>query len=122
MPSHPTAVAAHQAALEDAERALVEAEDRVHDLTASLTAEGPDVRELRDDWPSLTLAERREILRAGIDAVLVRRGPSPTAKPPAADRILVLFRGTAPAELNGRPRPITTWTWDDDPGSLAAAA
>jgi DNA invertase Pin-like site-specific DNA recombinase len=122
VPKHPSAVAAHQQALEVAEQALEEAEDRLHDLTASLSAEGPDVRTLREDWPSLSLAERREILRAGIDAILVRRGPSPTAKPPAADRCLVLFRGSAPEGLTGHPGPIRTWTWDSDPASLAASS
>lgn len=122
VPTHPAAISAHQAALEAEERALVEAEDRLHDLTASLATDGPDVRELRADWPNLALDERREILRAGIDAVLVRRGPSPGAKLPAADRTLVLFRGIAPEGLNGRSGPVTTWTWDHDPASLAAAA
>jgi DNA invertase Pin-like site-specific DNA recombinase len=124
VPRHPAAVGAHQARLEELERALTEAEDRLHQLTASLAVAGPDVRELRDDWPSMTLAERREVLRAGIDAVLVRRGPSPTTRLPAADRTLVLFRGTAPDGLadGGRSGPVTTWTWDDDPASLAAAA
>jgi site-specific DNA recombinase len=123
IPSHPTAVAAHQTALQAAERELIEAEDHLQEITALLSAKGPDVRELREDWPSLTLGEKREILRAGIDAVLVRRGPSPTAKPPAAERILVLFRSTAPVGLadKGRSGPVTTWTWDDDPSSLTAA-
>jgi DNA invertase Pin-like site-specific DNA recombinase len=124
IPSHPAAVAAHQTALQAAERELIEAEDHLQQITALPTAQGPDVRELREDWPSLTLAEKREILRAGIDAVLVRRAPSPMAKPPAADRILVLFRGTAPVGLadNGRSGPVTTWTWNDNPSSLTAAA
>jgi Resolvase, N terminal domain/Recombinase/Recombinase zinc beta ribbon domain len=123
IPSHPTAVAAHQAALHAAEQSLIEAEDHLHQISASLSAKGPDVRELREDWPSLTLAEKREILRAGLDAVLVRRAPSPTAKPPAAARILVLFRSSAPVGLadNGRSGPVTTWTWNDDPSSLTAA-
>jgi hypothetical protein len=122
VPSHPSALASHQAALEAAEESLIDAEDRLHQLTASLTADGPDVRELRDDWPSLTLAERREILRAGLDAVLVRRGPSPTTRLPAADRILVLFRGDSPDGLadNGRSGPVTTWTWNGNPSSLTA--
>ena len=123
IPSHPAAVASHQGSLEAAERALVEAEDRLHELTSSLTAEGgPDVRELREDWPTLTLSERREILRAGIDAILVRRGPSPGAKLPAADRILVLFRGDAPDVLVDNGHDSIAWTWDDDPASLAPAA
>jgi DNA invertase Pin-like site-specific DNA recombinase len=123
IPSHPTAVAAHQAALNEAEQELIQAEDHLHQVAASLTAQGPEVRELREDWSSLTLAEKREILRAGIDAVLVRRAQSPTAKPPAADRILVLFSGTAPVGLadNGRSGPVTTWTWNDDPSSLTSA-
>jgi DNA invertase Pin-like site-specific DNA recombinase len=119
IPTHPSAIAAHQGTLEAAERALVEAEDRFHDVTASLAEDGPDARELRTDWPTLTLDERREILRAGVDAVLVRRAPSPTAKPPAADRALVLFRGSAPS-LIGHRAPLRAWTWDDDPASLAA--
>ncbi|MGH2974635.1 MAG: recombinase family protein [Solirubrobacterales bacterium] len=124
VPSHPAAIAAHQEALEAAEQALVKGEDRLHDLTVSLTADGPDVRDLREDWPRLTLAERREILRAGIDTVLVRRAPSPTAKPPAAYRTLVFLRGEAPGGLidNGRSGPVAAWTWDDDPASLTAAA
>jgi DNA invertase Pin-like site-specific DNA recombinase len=120
VPSHPAAIAAHQEALTDAENELAHAEDRLHDLTAALEADGPDVRELRDDWPSMTLAEQREILRAGIDAILVRRAPSPTAKPPTADRILVLFRGTAPDALVARGGAVTRWSWDDDPGSLTS--
>lgn len=121
IPSHRAAVAAHQAALQDAERALEDAEDRLHQLAASAAQGGPDVRELRVDWPSLTLDEQREILRAGIDAVLVRRSGS-TARPPVAERVLVLFRGEAPAGLvdNGRSGPVTRWTWDDGPDSLTA--
>jgi hypothetical protein len=122
VPRHPKAIASHQAALETAEQLLADAEDRLQDLTASRVADGPDARELREDWSSLSLTERREILRAGVDAVLVRRAPSPTAKPPAAERILMLSRGTAPDGLNGRASAVTRWTWDDDPASLTATA
>jgi site-specific DNA recombinase len=123
VPGHPAAVAAHQATLEGAEQALEAAEDDLHELTTSsstIAPGAPDVRELREDWPDLTLAERRKILRAGMDAVLVRRAPSPTAKPPAADRILVLFRGAAPATLLDRRGPVGSWAWDGDPSSLAS--
>jgi DNA invertase Pin-like site-specific DNA recombinase len=124
VPSHPAAISAHQTALDGVEQTLIDAEDRLHQLTASLFADGPDVRELRDDWPSLTLAERREILRAGLDAVLVRRGPSPTRRLPALKRILVLPRGESPEGLadNGRSGPARAWAWNDDPASLTAAA
>jgi DNA invertase Pin-like site-specific DNA recombinase len=125
VPSHPAAVAAHQAALEDAERTLIGAEDTLHQLVTSATQAGPDVRQLRDDWPTLTLEDRREILRAGIDAILVRRARSrSTPHPPISERLLVLFRGEAPDGLadNGRSGPVRCWTWDREPGSLAAAA
>jgi site-specific DNA recombinase len=124
VPNHPKAIEAHQAALSEAERVLEEAEDRRDHLIASVAQAGPDVRELREDWPTLTLDERREILRAGTDAVLVRRALRRTAHLPIRDRILVLFRGEAPDGLvdNGRSGPVTSWTWDNDPGSLAAAA
>jgi hypothetical protein len=92
VPTHPTAVASHQSALEASEAALAEAEDRLHDLTASLGADGPEVRQLRDEWPDLILAERREILRAGIDAVEVHRAPTPGSKVTPAERIRVRFR------------------------------
>lgn len=126
IPSHPAAVAAHQDRLQASERALADAEDRLHQLAASLAASGPDARQLRDDWPTLTLDEQREILRAGIDAVLVRRSRSgSTAKRlPARERVLVLFRGEAPDGLadNGRSGPVAGWAWDDNPSSLVAAA
>jgi hypothetical protein len=122
VPQSAAGIAAHQAALSDAERALADAEDRLHQLSASLTESGPDVRELEADWPSLTLEERREILRAGIDAVLIRRASSRTAKPPVRERILVVFRGEAPDLVdNGRSGAVASWTWDHDVASLAAA-
>jgi site-specific DNA recombinase len=122
-PTHPTAVAAHQAALEEDERALAEAEDHRDHLRSLAAEDGPDVRTLRGDWPNLTLDERRAILREGIDAVLVRRVSSRNVHTPVADRVLVLFRGDAPAGLvdNGRSGPVRTWTWDDGPASLRAA-
>jgi site-specific DNA recombinase len=123
IPAHPRAVEAHQAALRDAEQALAEAEDRLTQLVAS-TANADAARELRSDWPGLTLEERREILRAGIDTVLVRRALRRTAHLPIRNRILVLFRGDAPDGLrdNGRSGPIRSWTWNDDIRSLAPAA
>jgi len=124
VPEHPVAIEAHQEKLRGVERALGDAEDHLHQLLASTAEDGPNVRELRADWPTLGLDERREILRAGIDAVLVRRAKSRTARPPVADRILVLFRGEAPDGLadNGRSGAVTTWTWNDKPDSLVATA
>ena len=118
VPTHAAAIAAHQRALTDAERALSEAEDRRDQLAHSHAHDGPDVRELRADWPSLTMSERREILRAAVDAILVRRSSRRGLGADIGERILVLFRGEARAELlNGRG-PIISWAWDDDPVSL----
>ena len=124
VPTHPTAVAAHQSRLSEVERALAEAEDHRDALVATRSKDGPDVRELRADWPTLTLAERREILSAGIGTVLVRRSASRAMKPPVAERIRVVFAGDAPPGLvdNGRSGAIKSWSWDDAPGSLVAAA
>lgn len=48
----------------------------------------------------MTLAERHEILRAGVNAVLARRAASRGfPHGPIAARVLVLWRGQAPAEL-----------------------
>jgi len=113
IPSHPAAIAAHQNALAGAERTLADAEDRLDQLLASVSQDAPDVRELRADWPSLTLDERREILRAGIDTVLVRKAATRGPGGRIAERALVLFRGEAPDDLlNGR-RAAIAWEWTD---------
>ena len=89
VPSHPTAIAKHQAALEAAEQAW--SMPRIA-FTSSPhpDREGPNVHELRRDWPSLTLTERREILRAGVDAVSFGelRHPLPSLPPLIALRPL----------------------------------
>ena len=48
-------------------------EARRDQLIAALAQHSPDHQELRADSPTLELGERRGILRAGIDEVLVRR-------------------------------------------------
>jgi hypothetical protein len=118
VPASAAGIAAHQAALTDAERALEVAEDLEHQLLASRKQDGPDARELRSDWPNMTLAEQREILTAGIDRVIVRRAPSPTTRVPTSERVLVLFRG----ESDGLPAGGAGRTGDEHPGSLVAAA
>jgi len=120
VPTHPAAVAAHQKALTAAESALADAEYQLEQLARAQSQAGPDVRELERDWPSLTLNERREIVRAGVDAVLVRRASRGTSD--VAGRILVVFRGDGPAELVAGRQPIRSWAWNDHPGSLRTAA
>ena len=126
VPEHPRAIEAHGQALRDAEQELSAAEDRLYELTSSETDSGPDVRELRSDWPTMTLAERRTVVQDALDTVLVRRAASRSAPPPVSERIRILFRGEAPDGLldNGRSGPITSWSWagDDDPVAAGAAA
>jgi DNA invertase Pin-like site-specific DNA recombinase len=120
--SHPKALAAHQEAVSDLERRLQESEDHLAALLDAKAQSGPDARELRADWPSLSMDERREILRAGIDAVLVRRAIKTGAGSVMAERIRVIFHGDAPADLVVRRGRMRSWTWTDEPGSLRAAA
>jgi DNA invertase Pin-like site-specific DNA recombinase len=126
VPSHPIAIESHQAALRDAERALIAAEDRLHDLSGTPTDGAPDVHLLRADWPDMSIAERREVVRGAVDAVLVRRSASRATRPPVSERIRVLFRGEAPDGLrdNERANVLTSWRWagHDDPVTAVAAA
>lgn len=122
VPTHSVALKAHQEALGALESQLAAAEDALMDLLAARAQDGPDAREIRTDWPSLTLAERREILRAAIDAVLVRRASKTGAGSVMSKRIRILFRGEAPADLLRRRGETQSWTWDDDPASVRLAA
>jgi DNA invertase Pin-like site-specific DNA recombinase len=120
--THPKALAAHQAAVSDLESRLQDAEDHLAELLTADGQRGLDARELRADWPNLALDERREILRAGIDAVLVRRALKQGAGSVMTDRILVLFKGDGPVDLLARRAAVRGWTWTDEPGSLGLAA
>jgi DNA invertase Pin-like site-specific DNA recombinase len=59
------------------------------------------VHDIIDLWPTLTTAERRNLLAGAIDAIVVRRANRPGSSP-IADRIGVLWRGQAPSDLPGR--------------------
>jgi DNA invertase Pin-like site-specific DNA recombinase len=123
-PSHPRAVRAHQEALHAAETALAEAEDILAGLESANAADGPDARELRAAWPTLSLDGKREILRDGIAAVLVRRAAAGRqgAGAVVAERIRVVFHDEAPADLMVRRGAVRSWTWANDPGSVRLAA
>jgi len=83
-----------QQAIEDARRGLNEAQR----ATVALPL-GPRV--LADVWPDLDARERRTILAAAIDAVVVRRAHLP-GRSPVGDRVRIFWRGEAPADLPGR--------------------
>jgi site-specific DNA recombinase len=121
--AHPRAVAAHQEAVSDAERALQDAEDhrdRLRDLRGQNGGEQHELTE--DEFWDRSVESQREILRLGVDAVLVRRASRPGAASVASDRLLVLFKGDGPADLLLHHAAVQGWTWTDEPGSLRLAA
>jgi DNA invertase Pin-like site-specific DNA recombinase len=120
-PSHLSAVAAHQAALNDAEQALQRAEDHHDHLVAARAGVGPDVRALAKDWPDMALEDRRQLIDAGIGAVLVRRASGRNVHAPMSDRIRVLFRSETPDGLLVKRGPVTSWDWDDPRSPVLAA-
>jgi len=69
--------------------------------------------DLAEAWPALSTAEKRRILSAVLDAVVVRSVRASGRKVPVAERALVLWRGEAPANLprRGRRVPLTSFDW-----------
>lgn len=64
----------------------------------------PRAEEVRSDWPSMTITEKRDVLRSVIDVVFVSPG-----RLPAAQRVTVCPAGTAPRYLprtGHRARPL----------------
>ncbi len=82
-----------------ATRALRRVDGEVDELETQLAgivrsadvADLPDSVSAREHWPSLTVLERRMILTAMMQGVLVYRGK--TRRSPAADRVRVVWRG-----------------------------
>ncbi len=119
VPASRAGISAHQAALADIEGRLADAEARLDQLLAAEHGAAIDARTVKADWANMTLEQRRELFRAGIDTILVRRALRTAASRPIAERVLILWRGDAPSELmNGRNPELRGWSWDDDPGSL----
>jgi site-specific DNA recombinase len=103
----------------DAYRAGVEKrQEAIDHAEAEAAALGPDegLRELIGDqdvrtvWGSLDVGERREWLARGLDAIMIRRGRE------LEDRVLPLWRGTAPDDLprRGRRLPLASFRWPDE--------
>jgi DNA invertase Pin-like site-specific DNA recombinase len=67
-------------------------------------------------WPDLSVSERRHVLTAFLDAVIVRKGSGPIE-----GRVAVLYRGQAPADLPRRGKRYTTVTAFAWPKGDAAA-
>ncbi|MGH3029636.1 MAG: recombinase family protein [Gaiellaceae bacterium] len=84
-------------------------------------AEGlPNEVELRTLWPELSNSERRRLLAAGIDAIMLRRGQGRSIE----ERGLILWHGEAPADFpsRGRRYPLAPFRWPDERDLQAAVA
>jgi hypothetical protein len=93
---------------------LVKRRKTVDDLTVRIaSAHSGSVQDLgtiTDAWPALTVIEQRDLLAAGIDAVMIRRG-----RLPLDERAFVLWRGELPDSVprRGRRLPLTRFEWPD---------
>jgi DNA invertase Pin-like site-specific DNA recombinase len=76
---------------------------------------------LEGDWPALSVSERKHLLTAAVDAVMVRSGRAV----PVQDRVLVLWRGQGPDDLprRGRRVPLASFPWpDESPAHVAVTS
>jgi hypothetical protein len=93
---------------------LVKRRRTVDDLTVRIaSAHSGNVQDLgtiTDAWPALTVIEQRDLLAAGIDAVMIRRG-----RLPLDERAFVLWRGELPDSVprRGRRLPLSRFEWPD---------
>ena len=102
---------AYTAGLAARQRRQAAAQREYDDAVAGSAVGGlPPVADLRALWPELSTPERRRILAAGIDAVMLRRGRD------LDRRLLVLWAGEAPDDLprRGRRVPLAPFAWPDD--------
>jgi DNA invertase Pin-like site-specific DNA recombinase len=69
---------------------------------------------LLEAWPTLSIAEKRGLLTASLDAVFVRRTGANVS---VDDRALILWRGEAPADLPRRGHRVllSSFAWPDAP-------
>jgi len=103
----------------DARQQRVEAARRALGAVARSSATAPPVN-VRDIWPELSTAERRELLASTIDAVILRRG-----RVPLAQRVHILWRGEMPEDFprRGRRVPLASFDWPaDSPRSAGVSA
>ena len=85
-----------------------DARREVAKLRASYALSGlPDRVGLAELWEDLSVDERRQLLRAGIDAVVLRPGRNgDRSLVPLHDRVLVLWRGEAPDDFPQRGKTV----------------
>jgi DNA invertase Pin-like site-specific DNA recombinase len=91
--------ALYRQGLEPRQKAVEQARDALE--AAATTAPGlPDLVDIQDEWENLTIAERRELLSAGLDAVFVARDDGR----PVADRVTLVWKGHRPDLVAALPR------------------
>jgi DNA invertase Pin-like site-specific DNA recombinase len=102
-----------RAAVVDAARATL-TEARRRSQLAELLPATPG--SLVNAWGGLRVAERRTILRAAIDAVILRPVRGGGSHVPIAERALILWRGQAPTDLprRGIRVPLAPFAWPEE--------
>jgi hypothetical protein len=106
--------------LDEATRELAAARRHSAVLPTDMTPGG-----LVEAWPTLSVAERRQLLAAAIDAVVVKPVRGSGRAVPVSERAVVLWRGTAPADLprRGLRVPLVPFNWPDErPDDLGMAS
>jgi hypothetical protein len=100
-----------QRTLEDARAELTEARQ------ASAFADALDLTpgSLPEAWPTLPIAQKRHLLTAAVDAVMVRAVRGSGRAVPLEERVLVLWRGQGPDDLprRGRRVPLSSFAWPE---------
>lgn len=102
-------VAAYRAGLEIRAARVAEARARLRDVRDDRL---PPPAQLKASWNNLSTAERRQMLTAGLDAVIVRQSSRGTGKlEPVSERAVILMRGEAPDDLprRGHRVPLRSW-------------
>jgi site-specific DNA recombinase len=69
--------------------------------------------DLAEAWPSLCVSERRHLIAAAVDAVMVRAVRGSGRAVPLEERVLILWRGQGPDDLprRGRRVPLSSFSW-----------
>ena len=109
-----------QQALDAARRELAEARQ-----AALLPAINLTPGSLREAWPTLSVPEKRHLLAAAVDAIVVCSVRGSGRAVPLQERTLVLWRGQAPGDLprRGRRVPLEPFPWPNErPADVRMAA
>jgi len=80
---------------------------------------------LPEAWPSLSIQEKRHLLAASIDAVIIRAVRGTGRAVPLDERVFVLWRGQAPGDFPGRGRRVALepFPWPNErPADVRVAA